>query len=257
MLKSSTLCEWHSAGLHAALQPAWHLAENQWGHSCVGGLPGGIIWFSSNTLWNRLAKQDGRQPCACEGRFQLGMWLSARPGKGFTVNMPGLSTGCRINAACTIRLRNGVHTQITVISHSRLVMWGFFKARGANTNTNKTLWNKLELNFSMLVKGTSFCILNYSTSPRSTKKKKKELMNMSHLCVLPRGCWNGTQPVHPEGSSGKCQVCRGCLLCRLWIHLKSAWPWFFFFCMCSSWTCPFQGLRHFKLAMKWRGNFLP
>lgn len=38
-----TLCEWRSAGLRAALQPAWHLSENQWGRSCVGGLPEGII----------------------------------------------------------------------------------------------------------------------------------------------------------------------------------------------------------------------
>lgn len=48
-------------GSYAALQPAWRITENQWGHSCVGGLPEGIIWFSSNTLWNKMAKQCGGQ----------------------------------------------------------------------------------------------------------------------------------------------------------------------------------------------------
>lgn len=56
-----TLCEWQSAGRHAALQPAWRITENQWGRSCVGGPPEGIIWFSSDTLWNEMAEHSIRR----------------------------------------------------------------------------------------------------------------------------------------------------------------------------------------------------
>lgn len=238
-----TLCEWHSAGLHVALQPTWHLSENQWGRSCVGGLPEGIIWFSSNALRNQLAKRCGRQPRISRVGFSYPARARGRQrglGKGFIVNMPGLYTGCLSNV-CMIGLGDAVHPLVSqLLSHSRLLMWCIHQSQKAQTHTQRTY---CEMNWNR-----AFQCFAFSMQSLQSKKTPKQNKWTWVICdVFPTGSWNGTQPADPEGSFGRCQVCWDYPLCFLWIHLKSAWTWFLsLHVLAPGYISECQSLRHWN-----------
>lgn len=95
---------------------------------------------------------------------------SAKPEKGFIVNMPGLFTGCKINAVYMIGLGDGF---IQLLLHILLVMWLFIKAwRHRHVHTEQIVkWS-----FSMKMTGVFFvCFKSLRKSVQSS------LMNMSHL----------------------------------------------------------------------------
>lgn len=79
-----------------------------------------------------------RLNCTC-------MWPSARPGKGFIVNMPGLSTGCRIKSVCTIGLGDGAHPPLNhLLCHSRSVIRCVYQSQeGARTSTRNILQKRI------------------------------------------------------------------------------------------------------------------
>ena len=147
------LCEWRAAGLHAALQPAWHLAENQWvaavWEGCQRGsfdsaqTPFGINWQSS-AEGSPAFEEYVWLNCTC-------MWPSARPGKGFIVNMPGLSTGCRIKSVCTTGLGDGAHPPLNhLLSHSRSVIRCIYQSQKAHIQAHGTYCLKKQIGMELV-----------------------------------------------------------------------------------------------------------
>ena len=170
------LCEWRAAGLHAALQPAWHLAENQWvaavWEGCQRGsfdsaqTPFGINWQSS-AEGSPAFEEYVWLNCTC-------MWPSARPGKGFIVNMPGLSTGCRIKSVCDRPGRwSSSSSQPFVVAQPIGDTVYLSKPEGAHTSTRNILFKKTNWNGARrwAQKG-HFCILNHNERLCSREENK-------------------------------------------------------------------------------------